>query len=135
MEPRRRSRVTMVALSGVRCASRDRILLLFSFCRQFCVARIAGSCLCELSSRHVSKVVLSCHCHTFHSLHPFTLPSIFPSPLLHGPTPSLHLYPPIHPAGFWGLPLACNAIPICETFKISCLMGRLHPRDVLGNHL
>ena len=28
-----------------------------------------------------------------------------------------------------------NAIPICETFKISCLMRRLHTRDVLGNHL
>ena len=28
-----------------------------------------------------------------------------------------------------------NAIPICETFKISYLMGRLHMRDVLGNHL
>ena len=25
-----------------------------------------------------------------------------------------------------------NAIPICETFKISCLMGRLHVRDVFG---
>ena len=28
-----------------------------------------------------------------------------------------------------------NATSICETFKISCLMGRLHTRDVLGNHL
>ena len=28
-----------------------------------------------------------------------------------------------------------NATPICETFKISCLMGRPHMRDVLGNHL
>ena len=28
-----------------------------------------------------------------------------------------------------------NALPNCETFKISCLMGRLHMRDVLGNHL
>ena len=27
-----------------------------------------------------------------------------------------------------------NAIPVCETFKISCLMGILHTRDVLGNH-
>ena len=27
-----------------------------------------------------------------------------------------------------------NAKPICETFKISCLMGKLHTRDVLGNH-
>ena len=27
-----------------------------------------------------------------------------------------------------------NAIPICEIFKISCLMGRLHTRDVLENH-
>ena len=27
-----------------------------------------------------------------------------------------------------------NVIPICETFKISCLMGKLHTRDVLGNH-
>ena len=26
-----------------------------------------------------------------------------------------------------------NAIPICETFKISCLMGRLHTKDVLEN--
>ena len=28
-----------------------------------------------------------------------------------------------------------NVTPICETFKISCLMGRHHMRDVLGNHL
>ena len=28
-----------------------------------------------------------------------------------------------------------NATPICETFKISYLMGRPHMRDVLGNHL
>ena len=28
-----------------------------------------------------------------------------------------------------------NATPICETFKISCLMGRPHKRDVLGHHL
>ena len=28
-----------------------------------------------------------------------------------------------------------NAIPICEIFKISLLMGRPHMRDVLGNHL
>ena len=28
-----------------------------------------------------------------------------------------------------------NALPICETFKISGLMGRPHMRDVLGNHL
>ena len=28
-----------------------------------------------------------------------------------------------------------NAIPVCETFKISYLMGKLHTRDVLGNHL
>ena len=28
-----------------------------------------------------------------------------------------------------------NAIPICETFKISCLMGKLHTRDVLENLL
>ena len=28
-----------------------------------------------------------------------------------------------------------NAILICETFKISCLMGRPQMRDVLGNHL
>ena len=27
-----------------------------------------------------------------------------------------------------------NAIFICETFKISCLMGRLHTKDVLENH-
>ena len=27
-----------------------------------------------------------------------------------------------------------NAIPICETFKISYLMRKLHTRDVLGNH-
>ena len=26
-----------------------------------------------------------------------------------------------------------NEIRICETFKISCLMGRLHTRDVLEN--
>ena len=26
-----------------------------------------------------------------------------------------------------------NAIPICETFKISCRMGRLHMNDVLDN--
>ena len=28
-----------------------------------------------------------------------------------------------------------NAIPICETAQISCLMGKLQTRDVLGNHL
>ena len=28
-----------------------------------------------------------------------------------------------------------NAIPICDTFKISSLMGKLHTRDVLENHL
>ena len=28
-----------------------------------------------------------------------------------------------------------NALPICETFKISYLMGRPHVTDVLGNHL
>ena len=28
-----------------------------------------------------------------------------------------------------------NAFPICETFKISCLMGKLHAIDVLENHL
>ena len=26
-----------------------------------------------------------------------------------------------------------NVLPICETFKISCLMGRLHTKDVLEN--
>ena len=31
----------------------------------------------------------------------------------------------------WQIPW--NAIPICETFKISSLMGRPHKRDVLGN--
>ena len=30
-------------------------------------------------------------------------------------------------------PIPWNAKPICETFKISCLMGRLHMRDVLEN--
>ena len=28
-----------------------------------------------------------------------------------------------------------NAIPICETFRISCLMGKLHTKGVLENHL
>ena len=28
-----------------------------------------------------------------------------------------------------------NVTPICETSQISCLMGRLHIKDVLGNHL
>ena len=28
-----------------------------------------------------------------------------------------------------------NVTPICETFKISCLMGRLHTKDVLENQL
>ena len=28
-----------------------------------------------------------------------------------------------------------NATPICETFKISCLMGKLHKKGVLENHL
>ena len=27
-----------------------------------------------------------------------------------------------------------NVTPICETFKISCLMGKHHKRDVVGNH-
>ena len=28
-----------------------------------------------------------------------------------------------------------NVLPICEIFKISCRMGKLHTRDALGNHL
>ena len=28
-----------------------------------------------------------------------------------------------------------NVVPICETFKISCLMGKLHTRGVLETHL
>ena len=28
-----------------------------------------------------------------------------------------------------------NVIPVCETFKISYLMGRRPMKDVLGNHL
>ena len=28
-----------------------------------------------------------------------------------------------------------NAAPICETFKISCLVGKLHTKDVLENLL
>ena len=28
-----------------------------------------------------------------------------------------------------------NVTPICETVKISCLVGKLHTRDALGNHL
>ena len=28
-----------------------------------------------------------------------------------------------------------NVTPICETFKISCMMARPHTKDVLGNHL
>ena len=34
---------------------------------------------------------------------------------------------------WWQIPW--NAIPICETFKISCLMGRRPMKDVLGNQL
>ena len=34
---------------------------------------------------------------------------------------------------WWAVPW--NAIPLCETFKISCLMGKLHTRNVLGNHV
>ena len=33
-----------------------------------------------------------------------------------------------------GWQIVWKAIPICETFKISCLMGRHHTIDVLGNH-
>ena len=28
-----------------------------------------------------------------------------------------------------------NVVPICKTFKISCLMGRHPMKDVLGSHL
>ena len=28
-----------------------------------------------------------------------------------------------------------NAVPVCDTFRISCLMGRLHTKDVLENHV
>ena len=28
-----------------------------------------------------------------------------------------------------------NVLPICETSQIYCLLGRLHMKDVLGNHL
>ena len=31
--------------------------------------------------------------------------------------------------------IPCNVIPICETSKISCLMGRPHMKDALENHL
>ena len=31
--------------------------------------------------------------------------------------------------------ILCNVTHICETFKISCLMGKHHTRDVLGIHL
>ena len=31
--------------------------------------------------------------------------------------------------------IAWNDTPICETFKISCLMGRLHTKHVLENLL
>ena len=34
-----------------------------------------------------------------------------------------------------GVQILWNATPICETSQISCLMGKLHTRDVLGNHL
>ena len=34
-----------------------------------------------------------------------------------------------------GRQIPWNAKPICETFKISCLMGNHHTRDVLGNHI
>ena len=34
-----------------------------------------------------------------------------------------------------GRQIPWNAIPICETIKISCLMGRLHTKDVLENLL
>ena len=56
--------VTSDVIGSVEAASRLlRLHPPFSsdFCRQFCVARITGSSLCELSSRHVSKVILSCH--------------------------------------------------------------------------
>ena len=33
----------------------------------------------------------------------------------------------------WQIPW--NVTPSCETFKISCLMGKLHPKDVLENLL
>ena len=32
-----------------------------------------------------------------------------------------------------GVQIPWNAFPICETFKISCLMGRLHTKGVLEN--
>ena len=34
-----------------------------------------------------------------------------------------------------GEQIPLNVTPIREIFKISCLMGKLHTRDVLGNHL
>ena len=40
--------------------------------------------------------------------------------------------------GVWmenGGQIPWNAVPICETFKISCLMGRLHTTGVLENHV
>ena len=36
-------------------------------------------------------------------------------------------------AVLWRIPW--NSIFICEIFKISCLMGKLHTKDVLGNHV
>ena len=35
---------------------------------------------------------------------------------------------------WWADSMECYT-PICETFKISCLMGRPHTKDVLENHL
>ena len=34
-----------------------------------------------------------------------------------------------------GRQIPWNTFPICETFKISCLVGRPPMKDVLGNHL
>ena len=34
-----------------------------------------------------------------------------------------------------GRQILWNVIPICETFRISCLMGKLHTKGVLENHL
>ena len=34
-----------------------------------------------------------------------------------------------------GRQILWNVLPICETFKTSCLMGKLHTRGVLENHL
>ena len=141
--------VTSDVIGSVEAASRLlRLHPPFSsdFCRQFCVARITGSSLCELSSRHVSKVILSCHhlrknssrlstllCTSLHffalltilynySLCFFSVPSQFPTL----PCNTLHLCTPLGPSPHVPLLISPHLHPHTSLHFSSLLFTSFH---------